>query len=112
LVKTEAGIVRAQNGAKGDMRGHPVLCSVRPESVRLRPVEGSLPELMNQLTGEVQSIMYRGDSEEYSLRLSGGALLRAVQHDQTTRKAQVGERLTVQFDPRDVVVLPQEESND
>jgi iron(III) transport system ATP-binding protein len=112
LVKTEAGIVRAQNSAKGDMRGHPVLCSVRPESVRLRPVEGSLPELMNQLTGEVQSIMYRGDSEEYSLRLSGGALLRAVQHDQTTRKAQVGERLTVQFDPRDVVVLPQEESND
>jgi iron(III) transport system ATP-binding protein len=112
LVKTDAGMVRAQNGAKGGMRGHPVLCSVRPESVHLRPVEGSAQELMNQLTGEVQSIMYRGDSEEYCLRLGGGVLLRAVQHDQAMRKAQVGDQVTVHFDPRDVVVLPQEESSD
>jgi iron(III) transport system ATP-binding protein len=111
-VRTDAGIVRAQNGAKGGMRGHLVLCSVRPESVHLWPFEGSPPELMNQLTGEVQSIMYRGDSEEYCLRLGGGVLLRAVEHDQATRKAQVGDRVTVQFDPRDVVVLPQEESNE
>jgi len=112
LVKTDAGIVRAQNGAKGGMRGHPVFCSVRPESLHVRPVEESLPELMNQLSGEVQSTMYRGDSEEYCLRLGGGVLLRAVEHDQATRKAQVGDRVTVQFDPRDVVVLPQEESNE
>jgi hypothetical protein len=39
-------------------------------------------------------------------------LLRAVEHDQATRKPQVGDRVTVQFDPRDVVVLPQEESNE
>jgi iron(III) transport system ATP-binding protein len=110
-VRTDAGIVRAQNGAKG-VRGHPVLCSVRPESVHLRPFEESPAELMNRLTGEVQSIMYRGDSEEYSLRLGGGVLLRAVEHDQTMRKTVVGDRVTVQFDPRDVVVLPQEESSD
>jgi iron(III) transport system ATP-binding protein len=109
-VRTDAGIVRAQNGAEGAMRGHPVFCSVRPESVRLRPFEGS--SLMNQLTGEVQSIMYRGDSEEYSLHLGGGVLLRAVEHDQAMKKIQVGDRVTVQFDPRDVVVLPQEESSD
>jgi iron(III) transport system ATP-binding protein len=112
LVKTDAGIVRAQNGAKGGMRGQPVLCSVRPESVHLRPVEGAPPAFMNQLTGEVQSIMYRGDSEEYCLRLGGGILLRAVQHDQAMRKAQVGDQVTVHFDLRDVVVLPQEESSD
>jgi iron(III) transport system ATP-binding protein len=112
LVKTDAGMVRAQNGAKGGMRGHPVLCSVRPESVHLRPFEESPPELMNQLTGEVQSIMYRGDSEEYSLRLGGGILLRAVEHDQATKKTAVGDQVTVHFDPRDVVVLPQEESSD
>jgi iron(III) transport system ATP-binding protein len=112
LVKTDAGMVRAQNGAKGGMRGHPVLCSVRPESVRLRPVEESAHELMNQLTAEVQSVMYLGDSEEYSLRLGGGVLLRAVEHDQAIRKAQVGDQVTIHFDPRDVVVLPQEESSD
>jgi ABC-type Fe3+/spermidine/putrescine transport system ATPase subunit len=66
---------------------------------------------MNQLTGEVQSIMYRGDCEEYTLRLGGGVLLRAVEHDQAM-KTEVGDQVTVQFDPRDVVVLPQEESNE
>src|SRR5262245_49292964 len=111
-VRTDAGVVRAEKGAKGGMRGHPVFCSVRPESIRLQPFGGSLPELMNQLTAEVQSIMYRGDSEEYSLRLSDGAILRAVEHDQAIRKPQVGEQVTVQFDPRDVVVLPQEESSE
>ena len=111
-VRTDAGVVRAENGAKGGMRGHPVFCSVRPESIRLRPFGGSLPELMNQLTAEVQSITYRGDSEEYSLRLSDGAILNAVEHDQALRKPQVGEQVTVQFDPRDVVVLPQEESSE
>jgi iron(III) transport system ATP-binding protein len=112
FVKTDAGMVRAQNGAKGGMRGQPVLCSVRPESVRLRPVEGSANELMNQLTGELQSVMYCGDSEEYCLRLDGGVVLRAVEHDQAMRKAQVGDQITVHFDPRDVVVLPREESSD
>jgi iron(III) transport system ATP-binding protein len=112
-VRTDAGLVRAQNGAEGAMRGgQPVFCSVRPESVRLRPFERSQPELMNQLTGEVQSIMYRGDSDEYSLRLGGGILLRAVEHDQPMKRAQVGDRITVQFDPRDVVVLRREESSD
>jgi iron(III) transport system ATP-binding protein len=110
LVKTEAGVVHAQNDAKGTA-GQPVLCSVRPESVRLQPFDGSRTPLVNQFTGEVQSIMYRGDSEEYWLRLAGGVVLRAVDHDQT-RKAQVGQRVTVRFDPRDVIVLPQEESND
>jgi iron(III) transport system ATP-binding protein len=112
LVKTDAGIVRAQNGAQGGMRGHPVFCSVRPESLHVRPVQGSPPEFMNQLMGEVQSIMYRGDSEEYCLRLGGGILLRAAEHDHPTTKAQVGDQVMIQFDPRDVVVLPQEESSD
>jgi iron(III) transport system ATP-binding protein len=111
LIATEAGSVRAQNSTTS-VRGQAVLCSVRPESVRLRPFEEPPPEIMNRLAGEVESIMYRGDSEEYSLRLGGGVLLRAVEHDQATRKAQIGEQVTVQFDPRDVVVLPQEESSD
>jgi iron(III) transport system ATP-binding protein len=112
LVATDAGFVRAQNGVKESMRGRPVFCSIRPESVRLQRSGEAPPELMNQLTGEVQSIMYQGDREEYCLRLANGALLRAVEHNQETSNAAVGDRVTVQFDARDVVVLPQEESND
>ena len=112
LVKTDIGVVRAQNGAKGGARGGAVLCSVRPESVRLQPYDGAPPELMNQFSGEVQSIMYLGYSEEYCLRLSNGALLRAVEHNQAARKVEVGDRVTVQFAARDVVVLSREESSD
>src|SRR5262245_2769297 len=36
LIKTEAGVIHAQNDAKG-MAGQRVLCSVRPEAVRLQP---------------------------------------------------------------------------
>jgi TOBE domain len=60
----------------------------------------------------VQSIMYLGDNELYSLRLADSAIMRAVEHNPTTRKAEVGDRLALQFDPQAVVVLPQEELSD
>ena len=115
-VKTQAGFVHARNGAKGIARGAPVLCSVRPESLRLtstpessgRPADGAI----NELTAEVQSIMYLGDNEQYSLRLADDSVVRAVEFNQPTRKAQVGERVAVQFDAQAVVVLPEEELGD
>jgi iron(III) transport system ATP-binding protein len=115
-VKTEAGIVRATNGVKGIGRGEPVFCSVRPESLRLTPTgesKGIPPaDALNELLVEVQSIMYLGDNEQYSLRLADGAIVRAVEYNPTMRKARVGDRLALQFDPQAVVVLPQEELND
>lgn len=115
-VKTEVGIVQARNGAPSAARGNPVFCSVRPEAVRLQPAEKSSEiassERINHLSGEVQSIMYLGDTEQYSLRLANGALIRAVEYHARTRKAEVGDRVDVQLDPRDVVVLPQEEIGD
>jgi ABC-type Fe3+/spermidine/putrescine transport system ATPase subunit len=105
-------MVRALNGVKGTNRGDAVFCSVRPESVRVKPAEESLSEPINRLTAEVQSIMYLGDSEEYCLRLADGVLIRAVDYTPTTRRIDVGDRVALEIDPRDVVVLPQEESID
>ena len=112
-VKTQAGVVHARNGVKGIARGAPVFCSVRPESLRLtstpessgRPADGAI----NELTAEVQSIMYLGDNEQYSLRLPDNAVLRAVEYNLPTRRAQVGDRVALQFDAQAVVVLPEEE---
>ena len=115
-VKTQAGIVRAKNGVKGLGRGEPVFCSVRPESLRLKPAGESsgIPssDLTNELIGEVQSMMYLGDNEQYSLRLADSAIVRAVEYNPPTRKTKVGDRLALQFDPQAVVVLPQEELGD
>ena len=110
-VKTPVGLIRAVNGAKDIARGDLVFCSVRPESLRLQ-TEGPLSAELNQLTGEIQSIMYFGDSEQYSLRLTDGTLVRAVEYNQTARTAEVGKRVTLAIDPRDVIVLPQEKLGD
>jgi len=111
-VRTPLGVIRASNGATRIACGDSVLCSVRPESVRLQPLEGAASALLNQWTGEVQSIMYLGDSEQYTLRLADGTLVRAVDYNPSARRAEVGERIFLQVDPRDVVVLPQEERGD
>jgi ABC-type Fe3+/spermidine/putrescine transport system ATPase subunit len=115
-VRTEVGIVRAKSGVTGLGRGEPVICSVRPESLRLKCAEGASPipssDGANELSGQVQSIMYLGDNEQYSLRLADSAVVRAVDYQPTTRKAEVGDRIALQFDARDVVVLRREELGD
>lgn len=115
-VKTAAGVVRARNGAKGIARGEPVFCSVRPESLRLVPAAESseIPPTgaVNLLPAEVQSVMYLGDNEQFSLRLADDTIVRAVEYTPCGEKANVGERIAVHFDPRAVVVLPAEDLGD
>jgi iron(III) transport system ATP-binding protein len=110
-VRTQVGLIRGVNGAKDIARGDLVFCSVRPESLRFQ-TEGPLPAELNQLTAEIQSIMYFGDSEQYGLRLTDGTLVRAVEYNQTARTAEVGKRVSLAIDPRDVIVLPQEKLDD
>jgi iron(III) transport system ATP-binding protein len=107
-VRTQVGVIRASNGVKETARGDPVLCSVRPESVHLEPAAGAPSGQFNRWTAEVQSIMYFGDSEQYTLRLADGSLIRAVEYNPASRTAEVGERVSLLVDPCDVMVLPQE----
>ena len=114
-VKTQAGVVRAKNGVKGIKRGDTVFCSVRPESLVIRPAAESsaIPSrTTNQLLAEVKSIMYLGDNEQYSLHLADSVMMHAVEYNVSARKAQVGERVALLFDAQAVVVLPQEELGD
>lgn len=115
-VKTEFGTVRAKNGVKGLARGERVICSVRPESLRLERADPSRPtspsDGANELSGEVQSIMYLGDTEQYSLRLTNGTMVRAVDYHPQARKAEVGDRIVLQFDAQDAIVLRQEQPDE
>jgi iron(III) transport system ATP-binding protein len=111
-VRTPAGMIRAKNGVNGLASGSPVFCSVRPESLRLKLTGEPTTPTLNELSAEVRSIMYLGDNEEYTLCLGDSFFARAVEHNPTSRKAQVGDRLTLQFDPQAVTVLAQEELSD
>jgi iron(III) transport system ATP-binding protein len=115
-VKTEAGLVYAKNGVKGIARGESVLCSVRPESLRLAPAgksrAGAPVHGANELVAEVQSVMYLGDNEQYVLRLAGNTIVRAVEFNPCAKKAELGEKIVLQFDPAAVVVLPREDLSD
>ncbi len=108
IVKTETGLLRALNGQKKHACGDRVFCSVRPESMRFQR-EDSLIDHENQLTGEIQSVMYFGDREEYGLRLADGTTVRALEYNQPARGTAVGSRVKLHIDPADVVVLPQED---
>lgn len=116
IVKTRLGTLRCLNCNRALGKGDSVICSLRPESVRLKSPQElahvNASEQINQLAAEVQSIMYLGDSEQYSLRAADGTLLHAVEHNPTTRAAEIGQRVTVLIDPRDVVVLPHEDLDD
>jgi iron(III) transport system ATP-binding protein len=116
VVNTPVGILRATNSPASLSRGDPVLCSVRPESMQLvntgsppKTTQSATENQLNQLVGEVQSITYLGSNEQYTLRLADGSLVQAVEYNPHTRKAEVGNQVTLQFQPQDVVVLPQED---
>jgi iron(III) transport system ATP-binding protein len=111
-VRTPVGLMRALNSVKGIQRGDQVFCSMRPESLRLRTADGPPSEQLNQLTGEVQSVMYLGESEQYTLRLADGTFVRAVEFNPAAKKAEVGDRAALQVHARDVIVLPREEPSD
>jgi len=108
--------VLAKNGAKGIGQGEPVFCSVRPECVRLKRAASAEPAApgaaVNELAAEVQSVMYLGDSEQYSLRLADHSTVRAVEYHPSMKKARVGEKVALEFDAEAVVVLPQEDLGD
>ncbi len=118
VVQTAVGVIRATNSPARLSRGEHVKCSIRPESVRLQPTGPSFggrparDERLNQLVAEVQDIMYLGNNEQYSLRLADGTVVQALEFKPNTREAEVGDRVTLQFEPQDVSVLPQEERDD
>lgn len=116
VVNTPAGILRAANSPASLSRGDAVYCSVRPESLQVVRTEPSTktPRAagkrdLNQLVGEVQSITYLGSNEQYTVCLTDGSLVEALEYNPHGTKAEVGNQVTLQFQPQDVVVLPQKD---
>jgi iron(III) transport system ATP-binding protein len=108
-VETKAGTIAArvadEDGARsaGPTVGSDVLCSVRPEAVRV-----GLPSWggMNTLSGRVVETTYLGEIAQHVIELKGGVRVKAA--DLNPRAGVIGDNGTVTLGvaPEDVVLLP------
>jgi len=107
-VETAVGILRAAISSEKIENGQKVWCSIRPESLRLN--ENSA----NQLSGQLQSVMYLGAHEQYRVLLTDG---RETSESESWREIKMaianpralppdaGSTLSLSCAPEDIVVL-------
>jgi spermidine/putrescine ABC transporter ATP-binding subunit len=82
----------------------PVLLAIRPERVRLDAANGP-----NALQGTVTGRAYAGETLTHTVRLDDGSLMRATQSLRDglgAEKNEVGQRVTLSFQPDACIVLP------
>lgn len=94
-VTTGLGRLRVDDAGRGN------LLLIRPETLDLMP--GEQPG-ENRLVGCVMECLYRGSHAEYRLDVNGQTL-QATVNNRGTRRAVVGDRVTIAVDPEDLVVL-------
>jgi len=97
LVKTEAGLFQARQGAK-TTAGSKVWLGFRPEAVSI----GTSPA--NSFETTIRQVTYLGEIEQYHLEVTGGGMIKAFeQNPLEIRRA--GARLTVHVRPEDLLLL-------
>jgi hypothetical protein len=98
-VQTAAGLIVA--AAEGELSGRVVL-SIRPEQMRRSASDGSSPRGVNRLSGRVAETTFLGEASEHVLMVNG----QRIKWISAPPLLQPPEELTVEFDPRDAIVLP------
>lgn len=106
-VKTEDGLslrVARPSSASGFSDGQPILLSVRPEAIELRPsASGSGDD--DLITGQVIASAYQGSMVEYEIAL-GNKLIRAHAVNPKGRPIfQRGQEVGIRFAPEDGVII-------
>ena len=108
-VETAVGVLHSTvEPAEGLSPGDEVVCSVRPEAIRVsEPAEPDAAggEEENVLDGVVRQTVYLGDHEQYSVRLDDGTLVKLVDHHPGGRRAGPGAPIRLKCDASQVVVL-------
>ncbi len=105
-VETAVGVLHSTvEPAEGLSLGDEVVCSVRPEAIRVSEPDAAGGEDGNVLDGVVQQTVYLGDHEQYSVRLSDGTLVKLVDHHPGRRRAGPGAPIRLKCDASQVVVL-------
>ena len=83
--------------------GDPVELSVRPESVELRPSNGTTHSPI-PIAASVEHVAYLGSSVQYIVRTTGGLSITALTH-KTGERLAVGRAIDVTWSPAEALVL-------
>ena len=83
--------------------GDPVELSVRPESVELRPSNGTAHS-PPPIAASVEHVAYLGSSVQYIVRTTGGLSITALTH-KTGERLAVGRAIDVTWSPAEALVL-------
>ena len=105
-VETAVGVLHSTvEPADGLSPGDEVVCSVRPEAIRISEPDDAVGEEENVLDGIVRQTVYLGDHEQYSVRLNDGTPVKLVDHRPGRRRASPGAPIRLKCDASQVVVL-------
>lgn len=105
-VETAVGVLHSTvEPADGLSPGDEVVCSVRPEAIRISEADDAVGEEENVLDGIVRQTVYLGDHEQYSVRLVDGTPVKLVDHRPGRRRAGPGAPIRLKCDASQVVVL-------
>ncbi len=105
-VETAVGILHSTVEPVEDLSpGDEVVCSVRPEAIRVTDTDADAGEDENVMAGVVRQTVYLGDHEQYSVRLDDGTPMKLVDHRPGRRLAGPGAPVRLKCDASQVVVL-------
>jgi iron(III) transport system ATP-binding protein len=85
--------------------GQKVLCSVRPENIRLMEIPPSLSG-GQAYEAEILHMTYYGVIEHYVVRSFGGKEVKVLNFNPEVKRQDDGVRVLITFDPEDVDVFP------
>ncbi len=105
-VETAEGVIHSKIAPAEDLSpGDEVVCSIRPEVIRISDTDSTAGEDENVMDGVIQHSVYLGDHEQYSVRLHDGTMIKLVDHLPGQRRAGPGAPIRLKFDASQVVVL-------
>lgn len=107
-IETDVGILRSTAPeCKPRANGDQVCCSIRPEELQI--VDDSTEDpTCNCIQAHVTQIMYLGEHEQYTVTLGDGTLMKVVEYSPESRRAHVGDEVSLRFPTSRVVILDRE----
>jgi ABC-type Fe3+/spermidine/putrescine transport system ATPase subunit len=98
--------IRAKPPSGGFAVGQKVLCSIRPEHIRILDKSAPVSGLDQFFEAEIHSLTYYGDTEYYVLGGFGGKDVKVTNFNPEAKKRDEGETVYITFETEDVEIFP------